>query len=83
MARKIVLGVLFVILVVCFWNLFEFFYDAVIAHIPYRFEFGTSIAVPMAVGMIVYLVIFITDIFKKKKRQKDDTPRNHNDTTQQ
>lgn len=70
MARKILLFVLYIILVVCFWNLFEWFYLTVITHRPYRFDMITCIVIPLATGVVVYAVISLIEFFKKKRSGK-------------
>ena len=66
MAKKILYGIVFVALVIGFWNLFEFLYDLIFTHTAYQFSAGTDLMIPLCVGVTVYLVMFAVGTLKKK-----------------
>lgn len=64
-AKKVLYGILFEVLVVGFWNLFEYIYCVFITGSGYVFT-ASDIIYPGVLGIVVYLVMFV--FMNKKKR---------------
>lgn len=68
MLKKILYGVVFVLLFIGVWNLFEFLYSSFITRSGFEFHTGSNIFLPMAIGIAVYVVVFVFGVVKSKKK---------------
>ena len=68
MLKKILSGAVFVLLVIGFWNLFELLYCSFITHSEFQFNTVSNSIVPMSVGIIAYLLLFVLSVAKSKKK---------------
>ena len=59
MKRKVFEMSLFIIMVIGFWNLFEFLYCKFITNSAFSFEVGTSILLPLVTAVVVGYFIII------------------------
>ena len=61
-------GVLFVVIWIGVWNLLDFIWKTWINSSGYRFSSTYHILYPLGIGAVVYLLIFVFNTVKKKKK---------------
>ena len=62
MKKKLLLFVLYIILFMAFWNLFDFLYSKLITHSSYQFGLGSDLFIPILIAVLTGYGM----IFKKK-----------------
>ena len=61
-------GVLFVVIVIGLWNLFDFIWKTWINGSGYHFSASYHILYPLGIGTVVYLLIFVFNTVRKKNK---------------
>ena len=59
MKNKYAIFGLFIVLVLVFWNLFDFLYATLITHSNYRFGAGTDLLIPLVVAVVMGYELFL------------------------
>ena len=61
-------GVLFVVIWIGVWNLFDFIWKTWLTGSGYQFSASYHILYPLGIGAVVYLLIFVFNTVKKKNK---------------
>lgn len=64
--KKILLGLVFAVLFIGVWNLFDFIYVTVITRGEYQFTVIRHLVYPLALSVVLYIVLFLIGSKKKK-----------------
>ena len=70
MAKKILFFVLYIILILSLWNLFEWIWLSFITRSTYRFDGVTCLVIPLVSGIGVYAVLFLMEQIQKNRAKK-------------
>ena len=65
MVKKLLYGILFLVIVIALYNLFDWLYSLVMSDYIYQFSFYHSVAMPASVGIVVYIIMVIQNAKKK------------------
>ena len=69
MMKKILYGVLFAVLFVGLWNLFDFLFGLIFTGGGYQFTFGSSVLKPLAMSIVVYILLFVINTAGRKNKK--------------
>lgn len=61
-------GVLFVVICIGLWNLFDFIWKTWINGSGYHFSLSYHILYPLGIGVVMYLILFAVKTVKKKNK---------------
>ena len=61
-------GVLFVVIWIGLWNLFDFIWKTWLNGSGYHFSLSYHILYPLGIGVVIYLILFVVNTVKKKNK---------------
>ncbi len=66
--KKVLSGILFVVILIVIWNLFDLIWQTWFTRNGYTFSMQYHILYPVGLGVFVFLVMFVFTVARNKKK---------------